>query len=141
MELLNKMDKLLKSIKNKEKYGESYKLQSGETIISKDEQTLKELEKYVIDNINKPNLVISDLSKHLHISDRQLRSFMERTISLTPNAFIREIRLQTAFVFLENKKFSTVSEVCYNIGIDSPAYFSRKFKERYNIKPKDLLNK
>ncbi|MBT6004707.1 MAG: AraC family transcriptional regulator, partial [Prolixibacteraceae bacterium] len=71
-------------------------------------------------------------------SPRQLERHLKKQTGLSPNAFIREIKLQEAYKMLEKRQFRTVLEVSYSVGIDSPSYFSKKFMERFGKNPRDV---
>jgi len=54
--------------------------------------------------------------------------------------FIRIIRLKRVADLLGNSQLS-VSEVAYQVGFNSPRYFSRYFKEFYNELPSEYIAK
>ena len=56
-----------------------------------------------------------------------------------PNEFIRKIRLQKAYQFLEERRFFTVAEVRYNTGFENASYFSKIFLKRFGKRPEDIL--
>jgi transcriptional regulator GlxA family with amidase domain len=55
----------------------------------------------------------------------------------TPLEFMRTIRLQHAAQLLEKSQLS-VREVAYKVGFNNPKYFTKYFKEHYNILPSDF---
>jgi AraC-like DNA-binding protein len=58
---------------------------------------------------------------------------------LTPNKYIREIKLQHARTLLESKKYVTVSEVSQAVGFSKTEYFSQLYKERFGKLPSAYL--
>jgi len=52
----------------------------------------------------------------------------------SPVEFIRSIRLKKAVYLLENSQL-TISQICYEVGFNTPKYFTKLFKEEYNILP------
>jgi AraC-like DNA-binding protein len=52
----------------------------------------------------------------------------------SPVEFIRSIRLKKAVYLLENSQMS-ISQICYEVGFNTPKYFTKLFKEEYNILP------
>lgn len=55
---------------------------------------------------------------------------------LTVSLFIREARLQKAEQLIRKFDYS-ISEIVYSIGLNSRSYFSRIFKDRYDISPSE----
>jgi AraC-like DNA-binding protein len=61
----------------------------------------------------------------------------KKLLSLTgksPIEFIRTIRLQRAAQLLEKSQL-TVSEIAYQVGFNNPKYFSKYFKDEFNVLP------
>ena len=52
----------------------------------------------------------------------------------SPVEFIRAIRLKKAVYLLENSQMS-ISQISYEVGFNTPKYFTKLFKEEYNILP------
>ncbi|MCK5149006.1 tetratricopeptide repeat protein [bacterium] len=107
---------------------------------SADEALLRKAEYFVIKNIDDSEFTIDKLADHMSYSVRQLERLLKKQSGLTPNAFIREIRLQKAYQILEQRQFMSIKEVCYEVGMNNPAYFSSKFKERFGSSPSEVLD-
>ncbi len=84
-------------------------------------------------------LNINMLSNELAISERQLFRRIKSIMDVTPNQYIRIIRLQLAMEAIESGKFRTVAEISHASGFETPGYFSKVFKEIYNIDVKELI--
>ena len=54
---------------------------------------------------------------------------------LTPLDFVRNIKLKHACTLLKTRM--GVAEVAYSIGLSSPKYFSKCFKEAFGVTPSD----
>lgn len=102
---------------------------------------LKKAEKAVLERIDDPDLTIETLAKTLNQSTRNLDRTLKRLSGFSPVGFIREIRLQRARQWLEQKRFSSVAEVRQAVGIENPAYFTRIFTQRFGIGPRELLRR
>ncbi|MET3113372.1 signal transduction histidine kinase/DNA-binding response OmpR family regulator [Pedobacter sp. CG_S7] len=101
---------------------------------------LSELENHVrAYNSGKTELNLAELSYTMSISERQLFRRIKAITGLTPNKYIRTIRLQIAREAIESGKFRTVAEIAYAAGFDTPAYFSKLFKEHYGTEVNKLL--
>lgn len=99
-----------------------------------DEKFIQNAIKCVEENISSPEFTVEDLSHHLGISRANL---YKKVLSLTgksPLEFIRTIRMQQAAQLLEKSQL-TVAEIAYQVGFNNPKYFTRYFKEEFNMLP------
>lgn len=77
------------------------------------------------------------LARHFGISQRQLqREFMVH-MSCSPQAWLRDERMQQARCLLRNA--STVKEVAYAMGFSNPSQFCRDFRQRFGCSPSSEL--
>ncbi|WP_426582429.1 ATP-binding protein [Mucilaginibacter sp. R-33] len=100
---------------------------------------LEELEAQVRKHTGKTDLTLAALSYELAISERQLFRRIKSITGLTPNKYIRAIKLQIAREAIESGKYRTIAEVSYAAGFDTPAYFGKLFKEHYGRDVNELL--
>lgn len=101
---------------------------------------LSQVEQIVLGNIDNTNFKVSELADAMNYSQRQLSRILKKHIGLSPVAYILEIRLQKARQLLEQRKFNSVKEVQFAVGIDSPSYFTTKFKARFGKSPSAYLD-
>lgn len=104
----------------------------------RDQEFMDNLIQLIEKNLDNPDLNISMLCKELALSRTLLYNKITQLTSISPNEFIRTIRLKTAANLLISGKHS-VTEVSTMVGIDNPKYFSRIFKEYYHVSPKNYL--
>jgi signal transduction histidine kinase/DNA-binding response OmpR family regulator len=100
---------------------------------------LDEVEALVRKFTGRTDLNISILSYELAISERQLFRRIKNITGLTPNKYIRTIRLQIAREAIESGNYRTIAEISYAAGFETPAYFSKLYKEHYGRDISDLL--
>ncbi|OKS85202.1 hybrid sensor histidine kinase/response regulator transcription factor [Mucilaginibacter polytrichastri] len=100
---------------------------------------LAELDTVVRMHVGKTDLNLYMLSDAVAISERQLFRRIKAITGLTPNKYIRTIRLQIAREAIESGKYRTIAEISYVAGFETPAYFSKLFKEYYGREVSDLL--
>jgi len=100
---------------------------------------LSELEAEVRKHVGKTDLNLYMLSDAIAISERQLFRRIKAITGLTPNKYIRTIRLQIAREAIESGRYRTIAEVSYVAGFDTPAYFAKLFKEYYGRDVGELL--
>jgi AraC-like DNA-binding protein len=77
-----------------------------------------------------------ELARFLGISQRQLQRVFRSRLGCTPQAFLREERLQAAERLLHSA--SSVKEVAYSLGFCQQSQFSRDFKKRFSRRPSAL---
>lgn len=77
-------------------------------------------------------------SKHLSIalglSKAQAYRKIKALTGMSPNELIREMRLRRSLNALK-KNGNTVAEISYDLGFNSPTYFTRVFRNRYEVLP------
>ncbi len=112
-----------------------------DTHISWDTGWLKKVEIIVKREIANKQFKVSDLAYEMAVSQSQLLRKTKDITGLTPEQFIREVKLQKARNLLENRVFPTVSEVAYAIGFDTPEYFSKRYNQRFGKRPTTYLSK
>lgn len=83
------------------------------------------------------NMIV--LADELAISERQLRRKLKKLTGMSPVQYMNELKLHNARQMIERGEYATVSEISYAAGFDTPNYFSQLFKERYGVKPSQLL--
>lgn len=138
-ELLARVANLIENSTNRKAWKVENK-ELFEATESYDKKLLDKLQKIVVENITNEDFKIDDLAKEIGYSQRQLSRILNEHTGMSPIKFVLEIRLQKAYQLLQNKTYSTLAEVKYDIGISSTSYFNTKFKERFGIKPSDFLS-
>ncbi|WP_298554152.1 two-component regulator propeller domain-containing protein [uncultured Algibacter sp.] len=89
-------------------------------------------------NLNEPNLSPSFVSDEMAMSSSKLYRKIKQLTDLSPNEFIRTIRLKKSAQLLKTKNYN-VSEVSDMVGFNDPLYFSRVFKKQFGYAPSKLL--
>jgi len=80
------------------------------------------------------DLKVEDFSKNLGLSKSQLYRKVKSLTGKSLNSFLKEFRLQKALNLLNNQK-GNISEIAFETGFNSPAYFSKCFFEAYGVLP------
>jgi len=111
----------------------------GDEYSAADQVWLSEFEKLVKKYTGKIDLNINMLSSEMAMSERQLFRRTKAIMGVTPNQYIRIIRLQIAMEAIKTGKYRTVSEIAHLAGFETPAYFNKLFKEIYSFDVGELL--
>ena len=109
------------------------------TITSLDEKLIARAIEYVEKNIDRSELSVEELSQELGMSRVHLYKKLTALTGRAPLEFIRVIRLKRAAQLLRESQLN-ISEIAYSVGFNNPKYFSRYFKEEFNVLPSDYKN-
>ncbi len=103
---------------------------------SADDIWLQELEKVAQEALDRQiDLSKSYLADQMAISERHLLRRLKSLTGLTIQQYTLEIKLHKARRYLDNRTYSTVAEVAYACGFNSPGYFSRVFEKHFGKRP------
>jgi len=97
----------------------------------------QQLNEAIRKNMSNPNLKMDELGEALGMSRVQLYRRVKALTGLSPVELLRQMRLQQAYVLLGSTT-KTVAEIAYEVGYNTPGYFSKCFKEQYGKLPMDL---
>lgn len=87
----------------------------------------------------KIDLSLDIICDELAIGERQLFRRTRTIVGVTPNQYVRKIRLKIAMEAIQTGKYRTISEISYAAGFQTPSYFKKLFKHSYNIDIENLL--
>ncbi|TNE54895.1 MAG: response regulator [Bacteroidetes bacterium] len=110
----------------------------GEENSDVEEQLLQKIKSVILKELSNENYKVSDLAQEVAYSQRQLGRFLKHKTGMSPVQFMLEIRLQKAFLCIQQKKFKTISETRNYVGIPSASHFNKKFFERFGIRPTEI---
>lgn len=99
---------------------------------------LQDAEELVKAHLADSEFTVKKMARHLAQSQRKLERIIKEHTGLTPVAFIREIRLRTAYTLLKTGALRNVSEVGQSTGFPSAAHFSRVFSQRFGVNPSEV---
>lgn len=103
-----------------------------------DRDFLDRLHNAVSEHISSENVDVAFLSDTMCMSRATLYRKVKALTGLSPNEYIRKVRMQVAEQLLAQGKF-TVSEVSFKVGINSTPYFRQCFKEEFGVNPSDYV--
>jgi signal transduction histidine kinase/ligand-binding sensor domain-containing protein/DNA-binding response OmpR family regulator len=103
---------------------------------SLDEKLLEKVIKITNEKMADTEFGVEELSKMIGMSSVYLNKKMSALTGKTTSEYVRSIRLRKAAQLLE-KSDLTISEVAYEVGYNSPKYFSKYFKDEFGILPSE----
>lgn len=113
-------------------------LQKKENASNPEEKFLLRLVDVVKHHMEDEDFGVEELSKQMHLSRFQLHRKVKALTGKSISVFIRSIRLAHARQLLEAKS-GNVSEIAFQLGFNSIAYFSKCFTEEFGFPPSKLL--
>lgn len=102
-----------------------------------DKQFLKQLMAKAEEHFSDPEYGVEAFSSDMCMSHMNLYRKMQALVGKTPSDYLRDCRLDHAVDMLRNTTMSTagVAEAC---GFSTPSYFTKVFKKRFGVLPKDF---
>lgn len=99
-----------------------------------EENFLSALHNTIEDNLSNETFTIHDLCRNIGISRPQLYRKVNSLTGRSPVNFLRDLRLEKARILL-HQKTGSVAQVAYEVGFNSPSYFTHVFKQRFGTLP------
>lgn len=100
----------------------------------KDQKFADDLQSMVEKHIHNPDLSVDDLISMMGMGRTIFYRKVRGVTGYSPNRYIHIIRLKKAAELLSEGTHS-VSEVCYEVGMNDPFYFSKCFKQQFGVSP------
>ena len=94
---------------------------------------------YMKANLNK-NISMEMLAAQVGFCERRYRQLFKSIYGLTPRAYLKQLKMETAAALLRNTPIS-VYELSERLGYSSQFHFSREFKKYYNRTPSEHRKK
>jgi DNA-binding response OmpR family regulator/two-component sensor histidine kinase len=108
------------------------------TAISVDQLFLEKVIKTIEANFENQNFTPESLAETVNMSVSQLNRKLNALIEQPAGQLMRALRLQRAADLLKQKA-GTISEICYQLDFNDPAYFSRAFKKQFGCSPSEFI--
>ena len=77
------------------------------------------------------------LADLLSMSESNIRRKIKALTDMSPSIFIRRLRLKIAYQLIHSTDLP-IQQIAYQVGFQSPAHFSRYFKEVFKQSPSSL---
>ncbi|MEM6698114.1 MAG: helix-turn-helix transcriptional regulator, partial [Bacteroidota bacterium] len=84
-------------------------------------------------------LKADDITKKIGMSRANLYNKLTAVTGMSFNVYLRSLRLQKGKQLLETTNL-TVAEITYQVGFNSPKYFSSQFSKTFGISPSKFKN-
>lgn len=108
------------------------------TVNNSEGRFLNHLIDYMDETWQKTDIQVGTFSTALGFSKSQFYRKMIEITNQPPNIFLKTYRLQKSLQLLSNRQGS-ISEIAFETGFNSPAYFSKCFQANFGILPSKYL--
>lgn len=141
-ELIARINSIIRNRnKLKEKFSRNININLSEiSVTSIDEKFLVNAVKIIEENISITDFDVNDFCRQMGISRANMHRKIKAITNMTTTEFIRTIRLKKAAQLIE-KNAGTISEIAYMVGFDNLSYFTRCFKELFNVSPSEYKSR
>ena len=117
--------------------GSQQALQPAPKLSSQDKIFADALKEAILRNMANPELKMDQLGDELGMSRVQLYRKVKALTGISPVELLREMRLQRAHTLIRTTTKS-VAEVAFEVGFNTPSYFSNCFKKQFGLYPTEL---
>ena len=98
---------------------------------------IKKLNRFILENMSSANFSIDNMASEFAISRTNFHNKIKSITGVTPNEYIKLIRLNKSAELLATGKYR-INEVCFIVGFNSSSYFAKCFYEQFGKLPKDF---
>lgn len=103
-------------------------------------ELLNEILLYINENVFSDFNNVEELCQHFGLSRSSLQNLFNNNLNIAPKRYILNTKLNKSKELIRESKY-TISEISNLLGFSSIHYFSRRFKQEYNISPTEYANK
>ena len=103
-----------------------------------DEAFLNQITDIIEENITNVDFSVDDLAQEIAMSRSNLYRKVKGLSGMTPNDFIRLVRLKKAVKLMQEGE-TRINEICFLVGFNTSSYFAKCFKSQFGILPKDFV--
>lgn len=104
------------------------------TVVDRDRAFVDRINQLIADNLGDPDFKIDSYAADFNVGRTTLFAKIKAVLGYTPHEYVRLQRMKKAAELLLSTELN-VSEICYQVGINDPFYFSRLFKQVYKKSP------
>lgn len=104
--------------------------------IKSEENKMRRILLYLQDHFCEP-ISMADVAEALNYSPKYFSRLFVTELGIPFHEYIKDLRLNYAYHLIKYSEISII-DISYNTGFSSPSYFSKSFKQKYNISPNHL---
>lgn len=112
----------------------------GNSFSKNDRKFLERLLELMEKNMDNGELVVDDFVKEMAVSRSVFFKKLKALTGMAPIEFIKEMRIKKAAQLIKQGDY-TMTQIAYMVGINDPRYFSKCFKQYYDMTPTEYKDK
>jgi DNA-binding response OmpR family regulator/signal transduction histidine kinase len=105
-------------------------------VMSLDEKFVQKARNVVENYLGDYDFTVEQMAEEMNLSRTQLLRKIKALTGLSPNDFIKDIRLKRAAEMI-SKKVDSITQIGYTVGFNDQSYFTKCFKKHFGITPSD----
>jgi DNA-binding response OmpR family regulator/nitrogen-specific signal transduction histidine kinase len=105
--------------------------------LSLDDRFLQKIRIIIEANMSDASFSVEQLAEKAHLNRTQLLRKLKGLTGLSPNDFIKDLRLQKAADMIRQNT-DTITQIGYAVGFNDQSYFSKCFKKQFGTTPKEF---
>lgn len=137
-ELLVRIENALFNYEEKKSYKETVTITDEPKATS---SFVHELHDFVFKNHHNNLFGLDDIKEEFALSSSSLYRKIKSETGMSPNGYVREIRLQSARRLLSEEQPSNLKTIAISVGFKNTSYFSRQYKARFGTELSKELQK
>ncbi len=98
----------------------------------------KKVMKFINENYYS-NVTVGDMAKHVNFTRNHLYLLFKNEYGISPQEYLLNLRIEKAKELLLNEKQLLISEIALAVGYSDALYFSRLFRKKVGISPKEFV--
>jgi signal transduction histidine kinase/DNA-binding response OmpR family regulator len=107
---------------------------------SLDDKFLHRAKEVVEENLADVLFSVEKMADEIHLSRTQLLRKLKALTGLSPNEFIKDLRLKRAADMIRQKA-DTITQIGYAVGFNDQSYFTKCFKKQFGVTPTEYAHK
>ena len=103
-------------------------------------KTFLRIKKYIDDNFSNPALSLESIANELHYNPKYISGMFKKNMNVGFSSYLNTLRIQHSCTMI-NHGYTSVSDIAMLCGYTDSHYFSKVFKEKIGVSPRDFINK
>ena len=136
-ELLTRIKNCIKNYTSRSNYNKRQTIEISEY----DDCFVKQLKNYIYKKSHDVSLNQEIIAQEFNISKSSFYRKIKSSTGLSPNNFIKEVKLQKARETLEKHPTILLKQLALEVGFTHHTYFSKIYTQRFGVKPLTIMQK
>ena len=120
-------------------YEKMRKVDSKRTLSAPDINSMRDMIAYINNNYSE-RITVAGICAMGHIGKNTCIELFKKYTHMSPIYYVRNVRLQNAINYLKNSEMS-ITEIAYAVGFNSASYFTKSFRQFYDMTPGEYRKK